>query len=431
MQKTRCYSLFLTGLIFLFICLPAYTEVKIDIRGIGQKQASIAILPFIGENIAPQKVSQIISQDFSLTGQFNLVDITNAPWFDLKPDFPLWRNRQADYLLQGAIAQTATGFDIRWSLWDLVIEEKIKSGLHQVDREDMRFNVHQIADIIYESLIGEPGIFASYIAYVLKKARVYELIVADVDGANRQVALTSSEPIISPSWSPDGQQLAYVSFESYKPVVYIHTLSTGTRRILADFKGSNSAPAWSPDGEELIITASLTGGSKLFTLPSLGGKPTPLMPSFSIDTEGYWAEDGYIYFVSDRGGTPQIYRIATDNREKSERLTFLGNYNVSPVVSSNGKYMAFINRYQGQLQLTLMSLQTGETIVLTNTTTDESPSFSPNGQLILYTTQLANNEVLMVTTLDGTVRTRLQTPVGDVREPAWGPVITNRQKDHQ
>ncbi|OJU90534.1 MAG: Tol-Pal system beta propeller repeat protein TolB, partial [Burkholderiales bacterium 66-5] len=271
-----------------------------------------------------------------------------------------------------------------------------------------------------EKLTGERGIFSTRIAYVTKVGNRYSLWVADADGENAQSALSSPEPIISPAWSPSGTQLAYVSFESRKPVVYVHDIATGRRRLIANFRGSNSAPAWAPDGRTLAVTLSRDGGSQLYTISSSGGEPTRLMQSAGIDTEPIYSSDGMIYFVSDRGGSPQIYRVGASGGNP-ERITFQGNYNISPAISPDGQWLAYIARVNGAFKLHVMDLKSHTTNAITDTTEDESPSFAPNGKLIVYATRQQGKEMLMTTTLDGKIKARLAGQSGDIREPAWGP----------
>ncbi len=401
----------------------AQAQFRVEVTGVGLTQWPVAVAPFKGDEAAPQKMGTIVQADLQRSGQFRLLDAT-GPAYDetTRPDVALWRQRGADSLVTGSITKTAEDrFDVRFRLWDVVRGQDVGGQSYVVQQADLRLVAHRIADFVYERLTGDKGVFSTRIAYVTKAAQRYNLWVADADGENAQAALTSPEPIISPAWSPTGGQLAYVSFESRKPVIYVHEVATGKRRLVANFKGSNSAPAWAPDGRSLAVTLSRDGASQLYTLDANGGEPKRLTQSGSIDTEPVFSPDGrYIYFVSDRGGAPQIYRMAPSGAGV-ERVTFTGNYNISPALSPDGRWMAYVSRVGGAFKLHVMELSSGMVTAITDTTADESPSFAPNSRLIVYATQQQGKESLMTTTLDGKIKARLAGQGGDIREPDWGP----------
>ncbi|WP_345062521.1 Tol-Pal system beta propeller repeat protein TolB [Acidovorax lacteus] len=402
---------------------PALAQFRMEVTGVGLTQLPVAIAPFRGDALAPQKIAAIVQADLERSGQFRSVDTSGSQLDEAsRPDLALWRQRTADALATGSITRLADGrFDIRFRLWDVVKGADLGGQSFLVTQADLRLVAHRIADYIYEKLTGERGIFSTRIAYVTKNGTRYSLWVADADGENAQSALTSPEPIISPAWSPNGAQLAYVSFESRKPVVYVHEVATGRRRLIANFRGSNSAPAWSPDGRTLAVTLSRDGNSQLYTIDAGGGEPRRLMQSSGIDTEPVFSSDGRtIYFVSDRGGAPQIYRVPVAGGN-AERVTFSGSYNISPSVSADGKWLAYISRIGGAFKLHAMDLASGAVSAVTDTTADENPSFAPNSRLIVYATQQQGREALMTTTVDGRIKTRLAGQGGDLREPDWGP----------
>jgi TolB protein len=405
------------------LALPALAQFRVEVTGVGLTQLPIAIVPFRGEDGSPQKIASIVQADLERSGQFRAIDGSgNALDEASRPDLGPWRQKGADSLAVGSVMRLADGrYDVRMRLWDVVRGQELLVHSYVVAAGDLRLAAHRISDLIYEKLTGEKGAFATRIAYVTKNGPRYALWVADADGENSQSAFTSGEPIISPAWSPDGLRLAYVSFESRKPVVYTHEVFGGRRRLIANFRGSNSAPAWSPDGRTLAVTLTRDGGSQLYTIGSEGGEPRRLTQSSSIDTEPVFSVDGRsIFFVSDRGGAPQIYRMSASGGDP-QRVTFTGSYNISPAISPDGRWLAYISRIGGAFKLQVMEMASGNVQSITDTTADESPSFAPNGRMLVYATRQGGREALMTTTLDGKIKARLAGQGGDIREPDWGP----------
>lgn len=404
-------------------CLPALAQFRVEVSGVGLTQLPIAVAPFRGDDVAPQKIGAIVQADLERSGQFRQVAGVSAGLDETtRPDVSLWRQKGADSLVVGSVSRLADGrFDVRFRLWDVVRGQDLGGQSYAVAPADLRLAAHRIADFVYEKLTGDKGVFSTRIAYVTKAGQRYHLWVADADGENSQAALSSPEPIISPAWSPSGLHLAYVSFESRKPVVYVHDIASGKRRLIANFRGSNSAPAWAPDGRTLAVTLSRDGGSQLYAIDATGGEPRRLTQSSSIDTEPVYAPDGKtLYFVSDRGGAPQIYRMPATGGPV-ERVTFNGSYNISPTLSPDGRWLAYISRVSGAFKLHLLELSSGQATAITDTVADESPSFAPNGRLLVYATRQQGQEALMTSTLDGKLKARLAGQGGDIREPDWGP----------
>lgn len=403
---------------------PALAQFRVEVTGVGMRQIPIAIVPFRGEDSSSQKISAIIQADLERSGLFRGVNAAGEQLDEnSRPDLNAWRQRSTDNLVAGSVTALPGGrFDVRFRLWDVIQGKDLGGQSYSITAADLRLAAHRAADYIYEKITGDKGVFATRLAFVTRAGQRYSLWVSDSDGENAKVALASPEPIISPAWSPDGRQLAYVSFEARKPVVYVHTVATGQRRLLANFRGSNSAPAWSPDGSRIAVTLSRDGGSQLYVLSSQGGEPQRLTQSSSIDTEPVYSPDGqFIYFVSDRGGSPQIYRMPASGGAP-QRITFSGNYNISPDISADGRTLAFISRVGGGFRLHVQDLQSGTVTAITDGSADESPSFAPNGKLLVYATR-QGRESLMTTTLDGRIKTRLAGQSGEIREPAWGPYM--------
>lgn len=407
----------------------SWAQFRVEISGVGATQIPVAIARFRDDDKAAPSigvVSAIVRADLERSGLFRLLDAPGVLEESAQPSMAEWRGRGADALAGGSVSRLADGrLDVRYKLWDVVKGQDLGGQSLAVPLADMRLAAHRVADAIYERLTGDKGVFSTRIAYVTRAAGRYTLRIADADGEGGQVALSSPDPIISPAWSPDGRELAYVSFESQKAVVWVQDVASGQRRQIANFRGSNSAPAWSPDGRQLAVTLSRDGGSQLYLIGRDGGTPRRLTQSGAIDTEATWAPDGKsLLFVSDRGGGPQIYRIGANGGD-AQRITFAGAYNISPALSPDGKTMAYVSRLGGgTFRLHTMDLGSGSggtPVSLTDTNDDESPSFAPNGKLIIYASRAQGRDVLMTTTLDGRIKARLLATGADVREPVWGP----------
>lgn len=400
-------------------------QLSIEITGGGANQIPVAVLQFEGESQLPASITDIIEADLQRSGRFRLQfagGVTPPPTEPAQVNFTEWRNRNADAMVIGAVQRLSDGrFEVRFRLLDVPRQTQLLGLGFTMTAAQLRLTGHKIADAIYEKLTGERGVFSTRIAYVVKQEGRFELRIADADGHGAQTALASREPIISPTWSPDGTRLAYVSFENKKAVVYQHSLATGQRQVVANFRGSNSAPSWSPDGRQLAVVLSREGGSQLFLINADGSNVRRLTQSQSIDTEPFFSPDGQtIYFTSDRGGSPQIYRMPAAGGE-AQRITFDGSYNVSPRVSADGKTLAYVSRNGTRFQLVSMDLASRQVQLLTDTQRDESPSFAPNGKMLLYATEIGGRGVLAAVSSDGRVKHRLTVQAADVREPAWGP----------
>jgi TolB protein len=402
----------------------AHAQLRIETSGVGASQIPIAIATFADESIAPQQASAIIKADLARSGFFKVIDTGSVMSETTPVNYNEWKSRGADAVVVGSVQRLADGrYDVRYRLLDTLKSAQL-SGFSQVAGQDrLRVSAHKIADDIYEKLIGVRGAFATRIAYVTRNGKEYRLEIADADGEGTQMALRSNEPIISPAWSPNGTKVAYVSFENKKPVVYVQDLITRQRTIVANYKGSNSAPSWSPDGSKLALALSRDGLTQVYVVNADGNGLRRLSNSSGIDTEPQFSTDGQsIYFTSDRSGGPQIYRMGANGGE-AQRVTFNGPYNISPRVSPDGKTLAYISRRDGRFQLYTLDLTTGQELRLSDTTRDESPSFSPNGRYIMYATQSGRNGTLAAVSVDGRVKYTLTTQAGDVREPTWGPFM--------
>jgi TolB protein len=422
----------LIALLIALVPWPAHALLTIEITGGSEAALPIAIVPFGVQGYAPpENISDIVSNDLASSGRFAPLekrDLISEPHEGQQVNFQDWRLLRSEGLLIGKISsQDGENYQVQFQLYDVYKAEQLVGKRYNVPASGLRNLAHQISDIVYETLTGEKGVFSTRLAFVseMKNAdgsKRFALQVSDADGANPRTVLQSTQPILSPNWSPDGQQLTYVTFENNKAEVYVQQLSSGRRNSVASFRGLNSAPAWSPDGKKLALTLSKNGNPEIYVLELASGNLSRVTHnSQAIDTEAVWLPNGReILFTSDRGGRPQIYRVNADGG-RAERVTFEGSYNASADISPDGRNMAMVHAVNGKFHIAIQDLQTGAVQVLTETTADESPSFAPNGRMILYATEQQGRGVLAAVSVDGRIKQRLGESGSAVREPAWSP----------
>lgn len=421
-----CNSL-AAGVLICMSSMTAHAALEIEISGGSAIQIPIAILPMTepASLQSKSKLHEIISNDLKGSGMFRILNTSGVPSLPTTAaqiKYTDWSALKAQGLSIGDVQVAPNGnLKVSVQVMDVLRQTPLLQETYTVAASQYRHVAHLIADKIYEKFTGQPGAFATRIAYVTKAGKRFTLQIADYDGFNAQTLVSSNEPIISPAWAPDGSRMAYVSFEKKKPIVFVQSLYTGERKVVANFKGNNSAPAWAPDGSKLAVVLTYGANSQIYTISADGSNLQQVTKSSSIDTEPAFSPDGqFIYFSSDRGGRPQIYKVPASGGSAS-RVTFEGGYNVSPRFSPDGKYLTYIRNDGGSFKVAVQDLGSGSVKVLSAGSLDESPSFAPNSRTIMYATRVGGKGTLATVAVDGIVRQRLSEAGGDIREPAWGP----------
>ncbi len=430
MNLKRLIAVFVLGLLGLS---TAHAQLVIEITRGQEDAVPIAIVPFGWEasGAAPFDIAQVVAADLQRSGRFaplDRKDMIDRPTSGEQIRFQDWRYLKSDYIAVGKlIPEGADRYAAQFELHNVLTGQRLTGQRYSATTGTMRAVAHRIADAIYEQLTGVRGAFSTRIAFIgvegAPPQQRYKLIVADADGENQQIIATSSEPLMSPAWSPDAQSLAYVSFENKAAAIYVQTLRTGERRRVSARAGINGAPSWSPDGRKLALTLSRKDGDvDVYSLDLNSQVLTRLTFDPGIDTEPSWSSDGRkLYFMSDRAGGPQIYEIDVDQPQRATRVTFEGSYNARPRISPDGKQLAVVHLDRGAFRIAIVDLASRAVQVLTQGRQDESPSFAPNGATLIYATQDRGRGVLSTVSVDGRVQQRLAASTGDVREPVWSP----------
>jgi TolB protein len=428
LSMSKILKAFISLLLFSLITPHALAIETIEISGGGTKQINIAVMPYkeVGTDKANSLMHQIIAADLYRSGFFRPLEVNgliNKPFTLSEINYPEMTAIEAQVMTLGQVETNNNRLKVNWFLVDVNKKTILTTMEFSGPASQYRAIAHKISDTIYEKLTGIPGVFSTKISYISKNKGRYSLNVADADGFNIQSVVGSPQPIISARWSPDATKIAYVSFEKKKPIIYIQSLVTGQRTVLANFKGNNSSPSWSPDGRRLAIVLTYNANSQIYLIDADGSNLKPLIQSANIDTEPVWSPDGkLIYFTSDRGGRPQIYKVSSSGGEP-QRLSFEGNQNLNPNVSPDGKMLSYVTQDEGRFRVVLHDLQTGQITKITDGPFDEAPKFSPNGHVILYSHKVKGSGELSTVSIDGVVHQSFNIQADDIREPAWGPFV--------
>lgn len=439
-MKLRHLFSIVCGSLWLLVAMPSQAALTIQITEGVEGALPIAVVPFDNSALKsplPYNLSTIIASDLAHSGRFSPMpekDLIARPHDGSAVRFSDWRLLNMESLVVGRLREVgAARYEVQFQLFDVFKGTQLAGYSIAFAADDVRRTAHRISDLIYEKLTGQRGAFSTRIAYVtaLKAAdnsKKYQLSIADADGFNEQIILDSKQPLMSPSWSPDGKKLVYVSFESGRPEIFIQEVFSGQRQPITRYSGLNNAPVWSPDGRYLAMTLSKTGNPEIHIYNLQTAKLTQITHHAGIDTEPNWSPDGSkLVFTSDRGGRPQLYTVNMNGASKGsrpQRLTFEGDYNARGAFSPDGRRLVMVHGEAGKFRIAVMELDNGTLQVLTESRLDESPSFAPNGSMIIYATESQNRGVLAAVSVDGRVHQRLELQQGDVREPAWSPFNT-------
>jgi TolB protein len=407
-----------------------HAQLRLDVTEGVRDAVPIAVVPFGGQaDGGPNDVADIVAGDLRLSGRFGPLDrkdMVARPTSGSEIRFQDWRLLKSDYIVVGRVVTERGVTALAFELFNVQTGEPLLAETVPVPSLNMRAAAHRVADLVFERLTGIPGAFSTRIAYVSVEgtapSRRYRLLVADADGFNPRAVTESNEPLMSPSWSPDGQELAYVSFETRTSAIYVQRLSTGERRRVSARAGINGAPAFAPDGRRLAVTLSRNGNLDIYILDLGTQTLTRVTSDDAIDTEAAWSPDGKsIYFTSDRAGSAQVYRVDLNGAKVAERVTFTNSYNARPRVSPSGTELAMVTLDRGDYRIAVMDLKSRALRVLSDGQQDESPSFAPNGATIIYASQSRGSGDLALVSSDGRFQERLRSDSGDVRDPAWSP----------